>query len=164
MLRHFINFILAWLPPSRCFSLRANLLRFCNIEVGRDAKICGRGWIFGGGALHIGEGTWLSPRVIVYTHLEAPIHIGARCDIGHGVQFITGSHEIGPATRRAGLGVARPITIGPGSWIGAGSQILGGVTIGSGAIVAAGSVVTQDVPKNTLVAGVPARFKRDLPA
>jgi maltose O-acetyltransferase len=164
VLRHLINFILAWLPPTRWFSLRVNLLRLGSIDVGREAKVCGRGWIFGRGALHIGEGTWLSPRVIVYTHPEAPIYIGARCDIGHGVQFITGSHEIGPASRRAGHGFARPITIGAGSWIGAGSKILGGVTIGSGAIVAAGSVVTKDVPKNTLVAGVPARFKRDLPA
>ena len=164
MLRHFINLILAWVPPSRCFGLRAFLLRCGGIEVGRDAKVCGRGWIFGRGVLHIGDGTWLSPRVILYTHPEAPIHIGARCDIGHGVEFITGSHEIGPTTRRAGNGFALPITIGPGSWIGAGSRILGGVTIGEGVIVAAGSVVTRDVPKNTLVAGVPARIKRDLPA
>jgi acetyltransferase-like isoleucine patch superfamily enzyme len=42
-------------------------------------------------------------------------------------------------------------------WIGHGAIILAGVTIGSGAIVGAGSVVTKDVPRYSIVAGVPAR-------
>jgi maltose O-acetyltransferase len=52
--------------------------------------------------------------------------------------------------------------INDGCWIGAGSRILGGVNIGPGAVVAAGSIVTCDVPANVLVAGVPARVKKNL--
>lgn len=41
-------------------------------------------------------------------------------------------------------------------WLGANVTVLPGVTIGDGAIVAAGAVVVEDVPENTIVAGVPA--------
>ncbi len=43
------------------------------------------------------------------------------------------------------------------AWIGYGAVVLSGLTIGRGAIVAAGAVVTQDVARYAIVAGVPAR-------
>jgi len=43
-------------------------------------------------------------------------------------------------------------------WIGAGSIILPGLKIGEGAIIAAGSVVNKDVPKFSIVGGVPAKI------
>ncbi|MFQ5611545.1 MAG: acyltransferase [Anaerolineae bacterium] len=49
-----------------------------------------------------------------------------------------------------------------GANIGANATIICGVTIGQGALVAAGAVVTRDVPDFALVAGVPARFIRDV--
>lgn len=52
------------------------------------------------------------------------------------------------------------IHIGRDVWIGSKCVILQGVTIGDGAIVGAGSVVTKDVPENTIVVGVPAKFYR----
>lgn len=130
--------------------------------MGANVSVCGRGWLYGRGLLCIGSNTWLSPGVIFYTHLDAPIVIGANCDIGPAVEFIPGGHVIGSASRRAGSGTANPISIGNGCWIGAKSIILGGVNIGDGCIVAAGAVVTCDVPPNCLVAGVPARVKRQL--
>jgi acetyltransferase-like isoleucine patch superfamily enzyme len=42
--------------------------------------------------------------------------------------------------------------------IGARSVLLPGVQLGSGCVVAAGSTVTRDVPAETVVVGVPARF------
>ena len=41
--------------------------------------------------------------------------------------------------------------------IGAAATILGNITIGKGAMVAAGSLVLKAVPRNTMVAGSPAK-------
>lgn len=55
---------------------------------------------------------------------------------------------------------AAPVTVRSGSFVGAGAILLAGRTLGPRAFVAAGSVVTEDVPPDTLVAGVPARVVR----
>lgn len=162
MFRHLLNLLLWLLPPSRLFPFRRACLILGRVAVGQNTLVCGRGWIYGRGSLDIGSNTWLSPGVIFYTHLDAPIVIGADCDIGPAVEFITGGHVIGTSSRRAGQGTAKPIVINDGCWIGAGSRILGGVNIGSGVVVAAGSVVICDVPPNALVAGVPATVKKSL--
>lgn len=162
MIRHLFNFILSFLPPSKLFRLRNVLLRLSGIAIAHNSSFCGRGWVYGRGKLSIGNETWLSPGVVIHTHIDADIYIGNRCDIGPGVEFIPGSHFIGDSSRRAGKGFARPIEIGNGTWIGARSIILGGVTIGEGCVIAAGSVVTKNVSPNCLVAGVPAQVKRHL--
>lgn len=162
LIRHFINIVLWFLPPSRLFALRRFFLRLGGVLVPGSVCFCGRGWIYGRGVVAIGTDTWLSPGVVIHSHVEAPIVIGERCDIGPGVEFIPGSHIIGNSLRRAGSGTAHPISIGNGCWLGAKSIILGGVSIGDGCIVAAGAVVTCSVPSNSLVAGVPARVKRQL--
>ena len=143
--------------------LRRVCLKWSQVDVGSNASVCGRGWVYGRGHLRIGSNTWVSPGVIFYTHLDVSVIIGSNCDIGPAVEFIPGSHIIGNSLRRAGTGTAKPIIIGDGCWIGAKSIVLAGVNIGEGCVVAAGSVVTHDLPPNTLVAGVPARVKRQLP-
>ena len=101
----------------------------------------------------------------------APIRIGADVLIGPAVQLLTVSHPLAmaerlvdAATRRAGAApyrtFARPITIGDGAWIGAGTLVLPGVTIGAGAVIGAGSVVTADVPPHCLAFGNPCRVQR----
>lgn len=44
--------------------------------------------------------------------------------------------------------------------IGSDTMLVAPVRVGSGAVTAAGSVVTEDVPPDTLVAGVPAKVKK----
>ena len=162
VIRYISNFLAFLLPPTRFFAIRSRLMRLSGVDIGADSHICGNLWIYGRGKLRVGGDTWISPGAVIHTHLEADIYIGARCDIGPSVEFITGSHVIGTSQRRAGKGTALPISVGDGCWIGARTLILGGVRIGAGCVVAAGSVVTRDVPANVLVAGVPARVKRVL--
>jgi acetyltransferase-like isoleucine patch superfamily enzyme len=76
--------------------------------------------------------------------------------LGPKVNLITENHPVDPADRRAVI--CKPIVIKRNAWIGAAATILPGVTIGENAIVAAGAVVSRDVPANTVVGGVPAKF------
>jgi serine O-acetyltransferase len=47
--------------------------------------------------------------------------------------------------------------LGDGVTIGAGACVLGPITVGDRAVVAANAVVLEDVPADSLVAGIPAR-------
>lgn len=160
MLRFFLCFLLFLLPPTHFFALRRKAFKLAGVFIGNNVSFCGHGFIYGRGDLYINDGTWISPGSLIRTHVDAPIRIGRNCDIGPCVDLITGGHMIGSPLRRAGECTALPIEIGDGCWIGAHTVILGGVRIGAGSVVAAGSVVTQNVPDNVLVAGVPARVKR----
>lgn len=55
-----------------------------------------------------------------------------------------------------------PVIMRKNAWITIGAILLPGVTIGEGAIVAAGAVVTEDVPPNTMVGGIPAKVIKKL--
>jgi len=153
-----------FLPLTRCFSLRAWLLERREGHVAAGARVAGGSRVIGRGCLAIGTDSWVGPYGLFFTHPDAPITIGARCDIAPEVSFITGTHESGSALRRAGADAARPIRVGDGCWLGARVTVLAGVSIGDGAIVAAGAVVAGDVEPNTLVGGVPARLIRRLDA
>ncbi|MBN9243516.1 MAG: sugar O-acetyltransferase [Mesorhizobium sp.] len=87
----------------------------------------------------------------------APVHIGSNTMIGPSVQIYCADHHRTVEGRRAGLEIARPVTVGDDVWIGGGAILLGGVTVGDGAIVGAGAVVTRDVPAGATVVGNPAR-------
>ena len=163
MLRFFVRMLHCILPTSRFFTLRRFLFKLVKVDVGNNVCYCGGGGIYGNGDVFLGNDVWLSPNVNIYSNVMATVTLKDNCDIGPEVSFITGSHEIGDSGRRAGKGTAASITVEEGCWIGARVIILGGVTIGKGAIVAAGSVVTDNVPQNALVAGVPAKVKRILP-
>lgn len=55
-----------------------------------------------------------------------------------------------------------PTVIGSRVRIGSDTMLVAPVCVGDGAVTAAGSVVTEDVPPDTLVAGVPAKIKKKL--
>jgi acetyltransferase-like isoleucine patch superfamily enzyme len=80
--------------------------------------------------------------------------------IGPQVKLVTENHPLDPATRK-GL-ITKPILIKRNAWVGAGATILPGVTIGENSVVAAGAVVSKDVPENTVVGGIPAKFLKNV--
>jgi acetyltransferase-like isoleucine patch superfamily enzyme len=149
-------------PLTRCFGLRAWILRKRGIRIGQGARIAGGSRFIGRGRMTVGAQTWLGPYGLYVTHPDASIQIGARCDIAPEVCFVTGTHDFGDAGRRAGRGKALPILVGDGCWLGARVTVLGGASIGDGAIIAAGAVVAADIPPHTLAGGVPAKVIRHL--
>ncbi|MEE2745397.1 MAG: acyltransferase [Pseudomonadota bacterium] len=85
--------------------------------------------------------------------------------IGSGVHLYAANHEFSEehqAILHQGHRRGSKITVCSGAWIGANAIILPGVTIGENAVIGAGSVVTKDVEKASVVAGVPAKpIKKD---
>ena len=89
---------------------------------------------------------------------QGGIEIGNGVLIGHNVTLATLNHDERPNHRQCIY--PKPIKIGDNVWIGSNATILQGVIIGDGAIVGANAVVTKNVPKNTIVAGIPAKIIR----
>lgn len=89
------------------------------------------------------------------------IEIGSKVLIASDVAFLNSddhiSNVIGKAMWDSGRGDKYKIIIEDDVWIGHGAIILTPAKIGRGAIIAAGSVVTKEVPKYSIVAGVPAK-------
>lgn len=83
--------------------------------------------------------------------------IGEICDIAPHVTILTGTHEIGDISGRAGKGITTGVLIGNGIWIGVRTMILPGIKIGGG--LDRGSLVTKDVPDNFITTGVSAKIK-----
>lgn len=55
-----------------------------------------------------------------------------------------------------------PVVIEDNVWIGEGVCILPGITIGENSIIGANSVVNKSFPKNSVIAGIPARLIKTL--
>ena len=80
--------------------------------------------------------------------------------IGPKANLITENHSLNPTDRKSLI--CKPIVIKRNAWIGAAATILPGITIGENSVVAAGAVVNADVPPNTIVGGVPAKFIKSI--
>lgn len=108
--------------------------------------------------IHIGQGTFINYGAVFLD--VAPVTIGEDVQVGPNVQFLTATHPVDAATRRAKWESARPITIADNVWLGGGVIILPGISIGENTVVGAGAVVTKDLPANVVAVGNPARVVR----
>jgi len=91
------------------------------------------------------------------------ITLGNHVHITREVLFIT--HDGGTLLFRnkvPDLEITALIEVGDNVYIGVRSIIMPGVKIGNNCIIAAGSVVTKDVPENSVVGGVPAKFIKSI--
>lgn len=92
----------------------------------------------------IGEATMIDMGVII----GGRVQVGKNCHIGAGTVL---AGVIEPPS-------AKPVVIEDNVVIGANAVVLEGVRVGKGSVVAAGAVVTEDVPENVVVAGMPAKI------
>jgi acetyltransferase-like isoleucine patch superfamily enzyme len=100
--------------------------------------------------------------------------IGKYCSIAHGVIFDSGfnhnmtyvsTYPFNSNWAKCGALTGHPlckgdIIVGNDVWIGEDAMIMSGITIGDGAVIGARAIVTKDVAPYSMVAGMPAEFKK----
>lgn len=112
--------------------------------------------------IEVGDDVFIGPRAIL-SATESRIIFGNKIMLGPNVTIMGGDHNTSQVGRYMYDVDEKlpendlPVIIEDDVWVGTGAIILKGVTIGRGSIVAAGALVTKDVPKYSIVGGVPAR-------
>lgn len=104
----------------------------------------------------IGNNTCIDRAVLGSTILENNVKIDNLVHIAHGVKVGRNSVVIANAM------VAGSVNIGENSWIAPSSSIINKKDVGANALVGLGAVVTKNVENNTIVAGNPAKFIRNI--
>lgn len=96
-------------------------------------------------AIVLGEGSNLQDNVVVHGDPGTPAIIGAGVSVGHGA-------------------VVHGCTIEDGCLVGMNATVLNRAVVGAQSLVAAGAVILEDtvIPPRSLVAGVPAKVRREL--
>lgn len=155
----FVMQLTGWLPDHPAIMrLRGRLLGLAMRKAGRDFQVASRARIVGleniavGDHVYVANGAWIDA--------EALVTVGDEVLIGPYVVISADNHSLLRGSYRFGKTVAKPVSIGPGAWLGAHASVLAGVSIGTGALVGAGAVVTRDIPDFAIAGGAPARVLR----
>jgi carbonic anhydrase/acetyltransferase-like protein (isoleucine patch superfamily) len=100
-----------------------------------------------GAVIEVGEDTNIQDGAVVHVEVNLPCLIGARVTVGHGA-------------------ILHACAVEDDALIAMGATVLSGAKIGRGSVVAAGAVVPEgmDVPAGVVVAGVPAKVRRETTA
>ncbi len=96
-------------------------------------------------SLTVGNGSNLQDNVVLHADPGFPTSVGNGVSVGHGA-------------------IVHGCTIEDDCLIGMGATIMNGAVIGAGSLVAGGAVVLEGavIPPGSLVAGVPAKVRREL--
>ena len=129
-------------------------------KLGKNAVITPPFWCDYGYNITIGDFFYSNHNMIITD--GAKVTFGDNVFVAPNCCFTTAQHAIDPEMRKAGIEIAKPITIGNNVWIGAGSTILAGVEIGDNTVIGAGSVVTKSIPSNVVAVGVPCKVMRQI--
>lgn len=129
-----------------------------------DAFVADGARVIGEVALESGSSVWYnavlrgdSAGIVVGAGSNVQDNVSVHVDTGHGVR-------IGENVSIGHNAVVHGCTIGDGSLIGMGAVVLSGAVIGRGCLIAGGAVVLggTEIPDGSLVAGVPAKVRREL--
>lgn len=128
----------AWVAPTAVLVGRVRLASRSSVWYGAVLRADGE-------SITVGAGSNVQDGCVVHADPGFPVTIGDGVFVGHNA-------------------VVHGCTVQDGCLIGMGSTVLNGAVIGAGSMVAAGAVVLEgtQVPPGTLVAGVPAKVRRQL--
>lgn len=148
-----------------------------NVRLGKDVRIFNFVNAYGcsiddgskiGAFVEIQKGASIGKNCKISSHsfICEGVHIEDNVFVGHGVMF---TNDLFPrATNADGSAQSEAdwllieTFIRKGASIGSNATILCGITIGENALIGAGSVVTKNVPANTIFAGNPAKFIKNI--
>lgn len=129
-------------------------------KMGKEVIVTPPFWCDYGYNISVGDYFYSNHNLIITD--GAKVTFGDHVFIAPNCCFTTAEHALDPEMRKAGIEVAKPITVGNNVWIGAGSTILAGVTIGDNSVIGAGSVVKKSIPENVVAVGVPCKVLRPI--
>ena len=130
----------AWVAPTAVLAGAVTVERGASVWFGSVLRA-------DGDAISIGEGSNLQDGVIAHADPGFPVVVARSASVGHGA-------------------VLHGCSIGEGALIGMRAVVLNGAKIGPMCLVAAGAVVLEgaEFEARSLIAGVPARRRRELTA
>ncbi|MFC4528479.1 acyltransferase [Dyella halodurans] len=146
--------------------LRAALLRMFGASVGRNVRVAECQFInlrMGFSNLRLDDDVYVGPGCLI--DLEGAVLLGKGVTLSPRVQIIT--HDDPGAYHKSPLLATFPkkaytTQVGTYSWIGVGSTVISGATIGDFVVVGAMTLVKADLSSKGVYVGVPARRIRSV--
>lgn len=137
---------------------------YCKVVIGEGCTLRGvEFWIEDdSGTIRIGKATKSFGNTQLASIEGQTISIGDACLLAKGIQVRVGdSHSIFCVKNHQRINCSKGVIIGNHVWIGEQVTILKGVNIGENSVIGTGAIVTANIPKNTIAAGVPAKIVKE---
>lgn len=137
---------------------------YCKVFIGEGCTLRGvEFWIEDdSGVISIGKATKAFGNTQLAVIEGQTISIGDDCLLAKGIQVRVGdSHSIFSVKNHQRINHSKGVTIGNHVWIGEQVTILKGVNIGENSVIGTGAIVTANIPKNTVAAGIPAKIVKE---
>ena len=107
------------------------------------------------GDVRVGSRTWIGPFVILDG--SGGLTVGSNCSISAGVQIYTHDTVAWAISGGTAAYEYAPTRIGDNCYIGPHTVIAKGVTVGSGSVIGAHSLVLTDIPEGSKAFGTPCK-------
>jgi len=137
----------------------------CGVKLGVNVNLGDHTIIKCTGSLsELGEGVKIGGNVGIgpfsYIGAAGGVDIGDNCIMGSNIGFYAENHNYDKLDSLIkDQGVRRKgIRVGANCWVGSNAIFLDGCDVGEGCVIGAGSVVNKVIPKNSVIAGIPARI------
>lgn len=112
--------------------------------------------------VHIGEHTSMDGKIELACIEGTSIIIGKDSMFSRNIHIRTGDAHLILDPKGDRINYSKNVMIGDHVWVGTGVLITKGCSVGAGSVVGAGAIVTgKEFPKNSIIAGVPAKVIRE---